>query len=217
MAESLVLQRIMFLAPEPELSFEWHLNMEDGAYEDPYMYTKEQSGIVSELERGDQVFASSQVNPLLFERRPGTVTGNMNETRYPFYSPRFYPRRLWKDIGAGRLFSRMLIAQPPVTFAYVGCNTIISNSDGIRVSDMVHAMKVEDGYVCELGHVFSFVVSRVMFPIREEEKEGQMIRQYTTSEKHCNDCHQKDGRFQIVRPDGNSESGYIVRSIMLGG
>lgn len=135
MAESLVLQRIMYLAPESELPFEWHLK--HGAYEEPYLYTKVQSGTVSEFGPDDEVFTSCRFNPLLFERRPNADTSNTDETNHAFRSHRFYPRHPLKDVGASKLFSRMLIAQPPFDYAFVGCNTTISNIDGIRVKNMV--------------------------------------------------------------------------------
>lgn len=180
MQESLVLQRIMFLAPEPKLPFEWHLNI--GAYEEPYIYTKERFGTWMELE----VFGyeSSRFNPLLFEARPDPDTGNLDVMYHFFHSLRLYPRHLLKDVRTSKLFSRMLIAQPPITYALVGCNTALCNTNGIRVRDLVHAMEVENDHVCEFGHVLSFVVPHVMFPTREEEKKGQMIRQCTESENH---------------------------------
>ena len=73
MVESPVLQRAMFLAPQPELPFEWTLK--DDSYDVPYLYTKGQSRSASRF----YVLKSSRFNPLLFERRPDAVTGGAEE------------------------------------------------------------------------------------------------------------------------------------------
>jgi hypothetical protein len=208
MAESLVLQRAMFLAPEPELPFKWYLK--NGAYGEPHRYTKEQSSIMLELEPEARSFESSRFNPLLFERRSDTATDTPNEPYYPYRSHRIYPHHSLKDIDSDKLFSRMLIAQPPVTQARVGCSTMVSNIYGVRVSDMVHAMKVESDFVCRSGHVLSIVGLYVMFPTSEEEKDGQIIRPHVAFIVDCTDALPDGKRLRVVIPDDTFESGYSV-------
>lgn len=205
MAESLVLRRAMFLADGPELPFEWHFHY--GFYGMPYRYTKEQFGAASDLESNAVKFRSCRFNPLLFDRRPETFTGIANGTRYPHVSPRLYPRNPSRDVGAGNLFSSMLIAQPPVTFIRVGCNTMIYNPDGIRFSDMEYAMHIEKDYVCRSGHVLSMDVMHVMFPTSEEEKDGLVIRPQSELIQDCTDYLRVHEQRRIVIP---SESGYRV-------
>jgi len=121
----------MFLAPEPELPFEWNLKYDD--YGGLYIYTKAPSGTVSELKLNEEDFQSSRFNPLLFELR---LDDGTDETYSPLRSSRLYLHHPLKDVDAGGLFSRMLVAQPPVTYAYVGCNTVLDVTGGIRASDL---------------------------------------------------------------------------------
>ena len=96
MAESPVLQRVMFLAPEPELPFEWKLKYDP--HEDLYIYTKAPSGTVSELDSDEQGFQPSRFNPLLFELR---LDNGTDKTYSPLRSSRLYLRRFLEDVEVG--------------------------------------------------------------------------------------------------------------------
>jgi hypothetical protein len=196
MAESPVLQRAMFLAPEPELPVKWHKKR---LASDKLRYTKEVLGTVFEFDSSIEAYKSSRFNPIFFETR---LDAGMDETNCPSDSVRLYPRRNLKDVSASNLFSRMLIAQPPVKFAYLGCRTQLSNRQGIRVSDAARIMEYEDEYSCDVGHVFSLLVPCVMFPTRDEEKEGQIMRRYTSLGKHCTDRSHQRSRLVAVTTDG---------------
>jgi len=51
----------------------------------------------------------------------------------------------------------------------------------------------EDDYVRETGHVFSWTASNVMFPTKDEEKEGQIVRRRGPLTSPCADTF-ADGR-----------------------
>lgn len=198
MAESSVFQRAMFLAPEPELPFEWHLQ-EDTSFDEPDRYTKERSSSTSKADY--RVSKSSRLNPLLFNTR---LDIGIDETHALAHSARIYPRRNLKVVRASKLFSRMLVAQPPFDWAYVGCQTTLLNLDGIRVSDLIHIMEYDDEHACDFGHVFSLVVPRFIFPTRDEEEEGQVLRWYRDSNKHCTDLHERSRIIATTLDGGHS-------------
>lgn len=178
------------------------------------MYTKERFG--TWLESDVIGLNSSRFNPLLFEKEPNTVIGSTDKTINRLESQRLRPRHRLKYVGADKLFSRMLIAQPPVTYASVGCNTVLFNTDGIRVSDLVHAMEIESDYVCALGHAFSFAVPRVLFPTREEEKEARIVRWRTELAEHCGEgCGGDECRQFVVALCTSDYSVYSGREIGL--
>jgi hypothetical protein len=104
-------------------------------------------------------FKSSRINPLLFETR---FDIGIDETNAPTHSARLYPHRNLKDACASKLFSRMLIAQPPVDSARVGCKTRLSNVQGIRVSDVVRVMEYDEKHARGFGHVFPLVIPQTM-------------------------------------------------------
>jgi len=195
MAESPVLQRAMFLAPEPELPFEWH---EERLDSDKLRYTKEVSGTVDAF----LAYKSSRFNPLFFETR---LDAGMDQTHLSSRLVQLYPRRNLKDVSASKLFSRMLVAQPPVKFANLGCTTQLYNRQGIRISDAARVMEYEDEHSCEFGHVFSLIVPWFMFPTRDEEEEGQIMRQYTALSKHCTDQVREDERSRLIAVNTDGE------------
>ena len=210
MAGSLVLQRAMFLAPEPAPLFEWHLKHRpyDEPYRlvnEPYHYIQKQFATALEIKSGYKALKSCQLNPLFFERKPNDNTDEMSCTHH---SHRFSPRHPLKDFGASKLFSRMLIAQPPVTFIQVGCRTKILNIKGVRISDVAYAMGVKGACECRLGHIFSITAMNAMLPSREEEKAGQIIRQASAWKKLCAIIYKE----HFIIRDSTSESGYRVTS-----
>lgn len=84
MPKSLVIQRAMFLAPEPKLPFQWHLQWI--TLGQPWRYIKKPFGAVSEPpEPPESVLQSSRFNPLLFVRRPDIESRGVRNGRV--YSP----------------------------------------------------------------------------------------------------------------------------------
>jgi hypothetical protein len=196
MAESLVLQRAMFLEPEPELPFQWKLQRDP--FDKRLRYIKQRSDTVSELDH--EVFKSSRFNPLLSETR---FDAGMDDTYCSIDSARLYPRHNLKDVCASKLFSRMLVAQPPVDHARVSCTTSLYNGNGIRVSDVGRVMEYEDENACGFGHVFSFVISQTMLPTKDEEIKGQILRRRNNLGKHCTDHYTDSGsRLVGITSDG---------------
>ena len=176
MAGSLVLQRAMFLAPEPVLPFEWHL--QGMSFDKPWLYIRQPSGTAPEL--GERVMQSSRFNPLLFERRPDI------ESRGVSYGGRSVQLHAHNDIftasGTNTLFTQMFIAQPPVTSVHVGGGALrieLRNENGVRVADFIEALRNNYGYPRGLRRdVLAIVVSGVMFPSTGEEKQGWIVRSH---------------------------------------
>jgi hypothetical protein len=136
---SLILQRALFLAPEPELDFEWHLKARCPnplCRGKPHRYGRKPRGTVPD--RGDTTMKSARFNSLMFERRLANEwKGDQNAPQ----SERLFPRSCFINAGANELFARMLISQPPVTHARVGCRTRLVNGKGIKVKDVRQEMQ----------------------------------------------------------------------------
>jgi hypothetical protein len=179
---SLILQRAMFLAPEPELDFEWHLKARcpcpnPGCRNKPNRYVRRQCGTTPA--HGDTVMKSARFNPLMFERRlENECAGGRNA---PQQSVRLYPRSCFINAGANEMFAQMLISQPPVTHARVGCMTRLANERGIKVKDIREAIerqrksKSKDPRTTHggAGHFASFVIEDTMLPDKDEEAHQQ--------------------------------------------
>jgi hypothetical protein len=135
----LILQRAMFLTPEPELDFEWHLRARcpnPPCRGKPHRYGRKPRGTVPD--RGDTIMKPARFNSLMFERRLANEwKGDQNAPQ----SERLFPRSCFINAGANELFARMLISQPPVTHARVGCRTRLVNEKGIKVRDVREAMQ----------------------------------------------------------------------------
>lgn len=174
MANSLVLRRAMFLAPEPELSFEWHL--QSVALDQAWSYTKKPSGAVPEP--GETVLQSSRFNPLLFERKLGIeAEGTSNGQE----SVRLHARNDIFIEGGNNLFTEMFTAQPPVTHAFVASTILIElhKGNGIRVADIIEALRHSFDYsYARHRNILSIVVPDVMFSSTDEEKQGLIVHPY---------------------------------------
>ena len=172
MAESQTLQRAMFLVPEPELPIEWHLQMTDLGN---YYYTKERSGTVPKS-RG-VALQSSRFNPLLFERRPDIESEGTNSGQQ---SVHLFFRNFILMTRHIDLFPQMFISQPPVTYALLDGSIEVHNEHGIRVADIVKAVRQCDDYRRFLSkknaRILSLVVLNVVFPNMNEEWRGSILR-----------------------------------------
>lgn len=171
MAGSLILQRAMFLAPEPELPFEWYLQWMN--FGEPWRYIKKTSGAV--LEHYETVvMKSSHFNPVLYKRRPKVESRGVSNG---WQSVRLYIRNNPLTAGGTSLFPQMFITQPPVTHALVGHEIELHNEHGIRVADIIRALEQKYGSSCKpYKSALSLVVPGTMFPSTEEETEGLIIR-----------------------------------------
>lgn len=174
MAESLVLQRAMFLVPEPELPFKWHLQWVSVGQ--PWRYIKKTSGTA--LETGETVvLKSARFNPVLFERRSSIESKGVRNGRQ---SVRLYTRNNVFFTGTSDRFARMLIAQPPITRALLGLfhRTIeVRNENGIIVADIIRALNQKDRSSRKPSlDALSLVVTETMFPSTDEEKQGLILR-----------------------------------------
>ena len=175
-ANSLVLQRVMFLAPEPEGRFQWHLKR--SAPGKTHQYFKRRRG--TESEPGDRILRSYRPNPLVFG------TGRLFEhhkvldgTKSVNLCPHARFCQNVMDGGCSELFGRMLVAQPAVTRALMGGNIHLHNDDGIKVTDLIDAMhQFEPSRRCSAwaygyGGVF-FIADATMFPTEYDEKKGRI-------------------------------------------
>lgn len=175
MAGSLVLQRAMFLAPEPVLPFEWHL--QGMSFDKPWLYIRQPSGTAREP--GERVMQSSRFNPLLFEKRLDVESQGVS------YGGRSVQLHAHNDIftaSGTNLFTQMFIAQPPVTSVHVGSGARqieLYNRNGVRVADFIEALGKDYGYPHGLRkNVLSIVVPGVMFPSTGEEKQALIVRSH---------------------------------------
>jgi hypothetical protein len=171
MAASLVLQRAMFLAPEPELPFKWYLQWMN--FGEPWRYIKKTSGAVLEHDE-TVVMKSSRFNPLLYKRRPKVESRGVSNGSQ---SIRLYIRNNALTAGGTSLFSQMFVAQPPVTHALVGHEIELHNEHGIRVADIIRALEQKYGSSYRpYKSALSLVVPGTMFASTDEEIEGLIVR-----------------------------------------
>jgi hypothetical protein len=189
LSSSLILQRAMLLAPEPELDFEWHLKArcpDLDCRDQRRRYVERQRGTTPA--HGDTVMESARFNPLMFERRlESECICICIGDRIAQQSVSLYPRSCFINAGANELFARMLISQPPVTHARVGCRTGLINERGIKVKDVNEAMEGQrdstskDPYKRQgestsgglARHFASVVVEDTVFPDKDEEAHQQ--------------------------------------------
>jgi hypothetical protein len=130
MAGSLVLQRAMFLAPEPELPFEWYLQWMN--FGEPWRYIKKTSGAVLEHDE-TVVMKSSRFNPVLYKRRPKVESRGVSNG---WQSVRLYIRNNALTAGGTSLFPQMFITQPRslTLLSATKSNFITNTSSGSRTS-----------------------------------------------------------------------------------
>jgi hypothetical protein len=171
-AGNLVLQRIMFLAPEPEGRFQWHLKR--SAPGKAHRYFKRRRG--TEPEPADTILRSSRPNPLVFGG--GHLFAHhkvLDGTKSVDLCPRARFNDKFMDGETSELFGRMLVAQPPVTRALMGGNIHLHNDNGIKVIDLIDAMhQFEPWRRCSAwaygyGGAF-FVADETMFPTEYDER-----------------------------------------------
>ena len=174
MAGSLVLQRAMFLAHEPELPFEWHLQ----SLVLGQQWRNIQKTSVPARKPEGRVFQSSRFNPLLFERKVSYESEGDSEGQE---STRLHARNGIFVAGGISLFAQMFIAQPPVTHALVA-GTIpieLDKENGIRVLDIIGALRRSDGFPDGLHrNALSIVVPNVIFLSPGDEKRRLIVRPY---------------------------------------
>lgn len=175
MAGSLVLRRAMFLAPEPELPFEWHLQW-ICLGQVQWRYLQNPSGTASKP--GETVLQSSRFNPLLFERRLDFKSEGVGEGQE---SVCLHARNDIFIAGGSNLLTQMFIAQPPVTHARVASTILIElhNENGIRVADIIETLRHNFDHSYGLHrNTLSIVIPKVIFPTADEEKQGLIVRSY---------------------------------------
>lgn len=201
MNRSLILQRAMFLAPEPESNFESHLQPHRRGRGSHHGCTRNSCGTAPS--RGHTTMRSARYNALLFERERLSLEqrGDYDAQQ----SARLYPTSTFVKGRDREIFAQMLVAQPPVAHARVGCRTRVVNESGIKARDIREAMQeqraVKQFPRDQLGkhkeddmgrHFASFVVEDTMFPSREEETEGKTTRHIGFGSGHCTNRFRKE-------------------------
>ena len=107
MHNSLILQRAMFLAPEPEQEYEWHLEpYRRGAYGGAVRrYNRKPHGTKSD--EGHTGLRSARFNKLLFERTDSALERHGDHDGRQ--SARLYPSSTFVNAGSNEVFARMLV------------------------------------------------------------------------------------------------------------